>query len=317
MIGQDLLLAQTLLEKGEVVAIPTETVYGLAGNACDENAVLKIFEIKNRPHFDPLIVHFGNIQQLKNYVLEIPEKAQLLMDLFWPGPLTILLYKNDKTPFLITSGSDKVAVRIPNHPLTLQLLNQLNFPLAAPSANPFGYISPTKAIHVEKQLGDKIPYIIDGGSCDIGLESSIIDCTEQPFKILRLGGLSIETIEKGINEKVDFHLTQNSNPAAPGQLDKHYSPRTPFKLVEDFKPVISQNQHKSIAFITFGQAQVDDFPFINLSQNGDINEAAKHLFDTMRILDEQKHDVIYAQLLPETGLGKAINDRLRRAAAKG
>jgi L-threonylcarbamoyladenylate synthase len=317
MIGQDLLLAQTLLEKGEVVAIPTETVYGLAGNACDENAVLKIFEIKNRPHFDPLIVHFGNMEQLKNYVLEIPEKAQQLMDLFWPGPLTILLHKNDKIAFLITSGSDKMAVRIPNHPLTLQLLNQLNFPLAAPSANPFGYISPTKAKHVEKQLGDKIPYIIDGGSCEVGLESTIIDCTVLPFKILRLGGLSIETIEKGINEKVDFHLTQNSNPAAPGQLDKHYSPRTPFKLVEDFKPIISQNQHKSIAFITFGQAQVDNFPFINLSQNGDINEAAKHLFDTMRILDEQKHDVIYAQLLPETGLGKAINDRLRRAAAKG
>jgi L-threonylcarbamoyladenylate synthase len=316
MIGQDLLLAQRFLENGEIVAIPTETVYGLAGNACDENAVLKIFEIKNRPHFDPLIVHFGNREQLKNYVLEIPEKANLLMDLFWPGPLTLLLYKSDKIPLLVTSGSDKVALRIPNHPLTLQLLNHLNFPLAAPSANPFGYISPTKAAHVEKQLGDKIPYIIDGGSCEVGLESTIIDCTVQPFKILRLGGLSIEMIEQGINEKVEYHLTQNSNPAAPGQLDKHYSPRTPFRLVDDFNPIINEKQPLAIAFLTFGQAQVNDFPCINLSPQGDINEAAKHLFDAMRTLDEQKHDVIYAKLLPETGLGKAINDRLRRAAAK-
>ncbi len=316
MIGQDLLLAQRFLENGEIVAIPTETVYGLAGNACDENAVLKIFEIKNRPHFDPLIVHFGNREQLKNYVLEIPEKAQLLMDLFWPGPLTLLLYKNDKIPLLVTSGSDKVALRIPNHPLTLQLLNHLNFPLAAPSANPFGYISPTKAAHVEKQLGDKIPYIIDGGSCEVGLESTIIDCSVQPFKILRLGGLSIETIEQGINEKVEYHLTQNSNPAAPGQLDKHYSPRTPFRLVNNFNPIINEKQPLAIAFLTFGQAQLNDFPCINLSPQGDINEAAKHLFDAMRTLDEQKHDVIYAKLLPETGLGKAINDRLRRAAAK-
>ena len=316
MIGQDLLFAQRFLENGEIVAIPTETVYGLAGNACDENAVLKIFEIKNRPHFDPLIVHFGNREQLKNYVLEIPEKAKLLMDLFWPGPLTVLLYKNDKIPLLVTSGSDKVALRIPNHPLTLQLLNQLNFPLAAPSANPFGYISPTKATHVEKQLGDKIPYIIDGGSCEVGLESTIIDCTVQPFRILRLGGLSIETIEQGINEKVEYHLTQNSNPAAPGQLDKHYSPRTPFRLVDDFNQVINEKQPIAAAFLTFGYAQVNDFPFINLSPQGDINEAAKHLFDAMRTLDEQKHDVIYAKLLPETGLGKAINDRLRRAAAK-
>jgi L-threonylcarbamoyladenylate synthase len=316
MIGQDLLLAQRFLENGEIVAIPTETVYGLAGNACDENAVLKIFEIKNRPHFDPLIVHFGNREQLKNYVLEIPEKANLLMDLFWPGPLTLLLYKSDKIPLLVTSGSDKVALRIPNHPLTLQLLNHLNFPLAAPSANPFGYISPTKAAHVEKQLGDKIPYIIDGGSCEVGLESTIIDCTVQPFKILRLGGLSIEMIEQGINEKVEYHLTQNSNPAAPGQLDKHYSPRTPFRLVDNFNPIINEKQPLAIAFLTFGQAQVNDFPCINLSPQGDINEAAKHLFDAMRTLDEQKHDVIYAKLLPETGLGKAINDRLRRAAAK-
>ena len=316
MIGQDLLLAQRFLENGEIVAIPTETVYGLAGNACDENAVLKIFEIKNRPHFDPLIVHFGNREQLKNYVLEIPEKAQLLMDLFWPGPLTLLLYKSDKIPLLVTSGSDKVALRIPNHPLTLQLLNHLNFPLAAPSANPFGYISPTKAAHVEKQLGDKIPYIIDGGSCEVGLESTIIDCTVQPFKILRLGGLSIETIEQGINEKVEYHLTQNSNPAAPGQLDKHYSPRTPFRLVDDFNYIFNEKQSLAIAFLTFGQAQANDFPCINLSPQGDINEAAKHLFDAMRTLDEQKHDVIYAKLLPETGLGKAINDRLRRAAAK-
>lgn len=316
MIGQDLLLAQRFLENGEIVAIPTETVYGLAGNACDENAVLKIFEIKNRPHFDPLIVHFGNREQLKNYVLEIPEKAQLLMDLFWPGPLTLLLYKSDKIPLLVTSGSDKVALRIPNHPLTLQLLNHLNFPLAAPSANPFGYISPTKAAHVEKQLGDKIPYIIDGGSCEVGLESTIIDCTVQPFKILRLGGLSIEMIEQGINEKVEYHLTQNSNPAAPGQLDKHYSPKTPFRLVDDFNSIFNEKQPLAIAFLTFGQAQVNDFPCINLSPQGDINEAAKHLFDAMRTLDEQKHDVIYAKLLPETGLGKAINDRLRRAAAK-
>jgi L-threonylcarbamoyladenylate synthase len=315
MIGKDILKAADLLKQGFVVGIPTETVYGLAANALNENAVLSVFEIKNRPQFDPLIIHLPNFEAVEKYTVNIPPKAYLLANKFMPGPLTLLLYKNDSIPFLVTSGSDKVAVRIPQHSLTLELLKNLDFPLAAPSANPFGYISPTKAEHVEKQLGEKIHYILDGGDSAIGIESTIVDCTTEPFTILRLGGISFDVLEDCLGEKININITSNSNPQAPGQLDKHYSPRTPLLLLDEIENY--PFNEKQIAVINFGNHPIpEDVLSINLSLSGDDKEAAKNLFHSMRELDEAKVELIIAQKLPEKGLGAAINDRLKRASVK-
>ncbi|MEZ4805673.1 MAG: L-threonylcarbamoyladenylate synthase [Bacteroidia bacterium] len=316
MIGVDVDLASTFLKEGKVVGIPTETVYGLAANALNEDAVVSIYHIKNRPFFDPLILHFANLESAEPYVLEIPEVAYQLGEQFWPGPLTLLLNKNDKIPDLITSGSPKVAIRVPNHPLTLELLSKINFPLAAPSANPFGYISPTRPEHVEKQLGDSLPYILDGGECQVGIESTIIDCTEQSIRVLRLGGLSIQSIEACLGIKLDFKLNENSNPHAPGQLDKHYSPSTSFVLcdniIEDYEKYKDQNP----SLLVFGPFKnPKGITVLNLSEKSDVDEAAKNLFHYMRELDNMKGSLILAMKLPENGLGRAINDRLRRAAA--
>jgi L-threonylcarbamoyladenylate synthase len=214
------------LEKEELVAIPTETVYGLAANALNPIAVAKIFEAKERPTFDPLIVHTHALNEVENFVSDIHPALLKLAQVFWPGPLTLLLPKKDIIPNLVTSGLDRVGVRIPNHSLTLELLSKLSFPLAAPSANPFGYISPTKAEHVDKQLGTKIPYILDGGACEVGLESTIVGEENGEIIVYRLGGLSIDDIEAVVG-KVFVQLNQSSNPKAPGQLKSHYAPKKP------------------------------------------------------------------------------------------
>ena len=194
--GTDLLKAKSLLESEHLVAIPTETVYGLAANGLSEVAVAKIFEAKNRPSFDPLIMHIGSIDQAQAISKEFPENAKNLAEHFWPGPLTMILPKKDIIPDLATSGLQTMGVRMPNHPLTLELLKSLKFPLAAPSANPFGYISPTSAEHVINQMSGRLPYILDGGPCTVGLESTIIDLTSEMPKILRKGGTAVEDIEK-------------------------------------------------------------------------------------------------------------------------
>ena len=204
-IGKDIQKAKDFLEKDELVAIPTETVYGLAANALNPIAVAKIFEAKERPTFDPLIVHTHSLQEVYKFVTNIHPALLKLAEAFWPGPLTLLLPKKEIIPSLVTSGLDRVGVRVPNHSLTLDLLSQLNFPLAAPSANPFGYISPTTAMHVEKQLGTKIPYILDGGSCEVGLESTIVGEENGEIIIYRLGGLSVDEIETIVG-KVSMQL---------------------------------------------------------------------------------------------------------------
>lgn len=316
MIGKDIALAIDLLKKGEVVAIPTETVYGLAANALNETAVLNIFKIKNRPSFDPLIAHFSSFEKIKPYVKNIHPKAETLAAEFMPGPLTMLLEKQEIVPDIVTSGSKKMAVRVPKHPMALEVLSALNFPLAAPSANPFGFVSPTSALHVEKQLGEKTPYILDGGECEIGLESTIIDCTEWPFKVLRLGGLSLEKIEACLGESLGQNLIQNSNPTAPGQLDKHYATHTPLYIVENLCAYKNIDK-KTIAMLAFGDFETNEDVFVlNLSKKGDIDEAAQNLFKNLRHLDEQNFDEIITSFLPANGLGKAINDRLSRAAHK-
>ncbi len=314
-IGRNLQKAKELLDQGDLVAIPTETVYGLAGNALDVEAVVKIFQVKNRPQFDPLIVHVANMVQAKELVESFPAKAEKLALKFWPGPLTLLLKKKDIIPDLVTSGMDTVGIRCPDHPLTQSLLQSLSFPLAAPSANPFGYVSPTRPDHVNDQLGDQLKYILDGGECRVGLESTIIGFENDRAIVYRLGGLSIEEIENEIGE-VDVQSNSSSNPKAPGQLKSHYAPR---KKVEigNLPELVSQYSHLKVGVLAFqnGVERVGPKNQIILSKSGNVDEAAQHFFAALRELDKKEIDVILSEFLPEAGLGKAINDRLRRASA--
>lgn len=317
MTGTDLNTAIKFLKQGELVAIPTETVYGLAANAFNENAVAKIYEVKNRPQFNPLIIHTDSIEKLKSWGLILPEKMLQLAATFSPGPLTFVIKKSDKIPDIVTAGNDAVAVRIPNHPLTLELLSKLNFPLAAPSANPSGFVSPTNAFHVHEQLGNKISYILDGGNCTIGVESTIISFLDEMPTILRFGGLSLENIERAIGEVNSNFKIQNSKiHLAPGMLSRHYA--TKHKLIfGDIEKYFKYYKHDKIGIISFYK----HFEFINdenqfiLSRDKNLNEAAQKLFAAMREIDKLDIEVIFAEKFPDEGLGRAINDRLFRASA--
>ncbi|CAN5360475.1 L-threonylcarbamoyladenylate synthase [soil metagenome] len=313
-IGTDWRAAKEFLEAGNVVGIPTETVYGLAGNALNPDAVLTIFRVKNRPSFDPLIIHTDSLEKIHQFVTNIPEPAQLLADQFWPGPLTLLLPKRDLIPDLVTSGLPTVAVRIPNHPLTLDLLRSLDFPLAAPSANPFGYISPTTAQHVADQLGDQVPYILDGGPAGVGIESTIIGIENNVATVFRLGGMALDQIEQVIGP-VAVRTHSTSNPSAPGMLSSHYAPRKPLRLLA---PGESPQPHERAGALVFREPFGGLHPANQrvLSPTGDLDEAAKNLFAHLRALDMLPIDVIYAEPLPNAGLGFAMNDRLRRASVQ-
>lgn len=296
------------------MAIPTETVYGLAANAFDVQAVAKIFEAKNRPEFDPLIVHTHSLEAVYDFVEDIHPELLKLAETFWPGPLTLLLPRRDNIPDLITSGLGRVGVRVPAHLLSLSLLRELEFPLAAPSANPFGYISPTTAAHVQKQLGDKIAYILDGGSCEVGLESTIVGEEDNRIIIYRLGGLSVDAIESVVGN-VSIQLNQSSNPKAPGQLKSHYAPRKPL-YIGNIAELQKEHAQRKAGFLIFGEEppQLKHQLVKNLSPAQNYKEAAANLFAYLRELDESEAEVILCDLLPGMSLGLAINDRLRRAA---
>jgi L-threonylcarbamoyladenylate synthase len=317
--GTDIEKAKQFLVNGELIAIPTETVYGLAANALNDEAVIKIFEVKNRPSFNPLIVHCASWQAARQYVQHVPEKAYLLAGKFTPGPLTFLLTKKDNIPDLVTAGSEKVAIRIPNHPLALALLQSLDFPLAAPSANPFGYISPTSAVHVLESLNGKIPYILDGGAAAVGLESTIIGFDENDNVLLyRSGGISIEEIEKVINEKIlPAPSSPQKNPETSGQLKSHYAPHTPL-YVCNIDQLKNKFEGKKIATISFTK-KIDgidsEYEFI-LSPKGNLHEAASNLFSALRKIDQLNADAIVTEPFPDEGIGRAINDRLNRAKAE-
>jgi len=316
-IGKNIDEAIRVLLAGELVGIPTETVYGLAGNALDPEVVLKIFDVKKRPAFDPLIVHIGNQKTLGELILEIPDQAVKLASEFWPGPLTLILPKKKIIPDVVTSGLATVAVRMPDHDLTLRLLNSLPFPLAAPSANPFGYVSPTTARHVADQLGHKISYILDGGECDIGLESTIIGFEHEVPVIYRLGGKSVEEIEDRVG-RVKVTHTSSSRPNAPGMLHSHYAPGEKKVFLghwEEYRKLLDADK---TVLIRFNEPD-PQFPRERqalLSEKGDLREAAKNLFTTLRKLDAPGITYIVAELMPEEGFGRAINDRLRRAASQ-
>ncbi len=322
-IGTDIPKSISILQNGGLVAIPTETVYGLAANGLNEIAVASIFAAKNRPFFDPLILHIANTHMLNQLVTNIPQNAKKLMDAFWPGPITFVLPKTKNVPDIVTSGQDSVAVRMPNHQTTLNLLNQIDFPLAAPSANPFGYVSPTTASHVFDQLGNKIDYILDGGACTVGLESTIISFMDKSNpSILRLGGITKTEIEKIIGN-VNENIHQNSNPSAPGQLDQHYSPFCELKELEITNVKNLQNSiilfyspESNICGQLTKQIEIINFQALYLTQNNTETQAASNLFLILRDLDSKGISEVYFEWAPNIGLGLAINDRLKRAMKK-
>lgn len=314
IISKDISKAITLLNEDELVAIPTETVYGLAGNIFSKKAIKSIFETKQRPHFNPLIVHIPSADYLENVVDVIPEKAQLLAEYFWPGPITLVLKKKSTIPDLITAGKDTVAVRVPNHPMTLKLLRELDFPLAAPSANPFNRISPTTAQHVEDYFKNQIQMILDGGPCKSGIESTIIGFENEEPIIYRLGSTSIEAIEEVVG-KISLKNKKDIAPDAPGMLERHYAPKTKTILTDNPQKSIVTYQNQRIGLLLFNDILNDDgidFKII-LSEEKNLQEAASKLYDALHQLDRQNLDIIIAKRLPNYGLGKSINDRLERA----
>lgn len=311
-IGENLLKATTLLESDELVAIPTETVYGLAANALSDKAVIKIFEAKNRPTFNPLIVHVVDISAIDKYA-KLDDISLQLAQAFMPGPFTLLLPKKPIISDLITAGSSKVAIRVPNQIMTTKLLMLLKFPLAAPSANPSGYVSPTTAQHVFEGLKDKVSYILDGGKCEVGLESTIVEVVNNEIILHRTGAVSAEEMEKLTGLKV-VTKEQADKPATAGQMLSHYATKTPLYR-GDISKMIQQYHDKNIAVISF-QKQYEGLTMGHqyvLSPKGDLKEAARHLFEVMRCIDEFHFDIIVTELFPDEGLGRAINDRLGRA----
>ncbi|MFT4832139.1 MAG: L-threonylcarbamoyladenylate synthase [Psychroserpens sp.] len=314
IISNDIGRAVEILNNEDVVAIPTETVYGLAGNIYSDKAIRKIFEVKQRPLFNPLIVHLHSIEQLDEIVSEFPIKAQLLADAFWPGSLTLILKKKSNIPDVITAGKDTVAVRIPNHPVTLKLLKELSFPLAAPSANPFNRISPTNSLHVESYFKNSIKMVLEGGECKNGLESTIIGFENNEPVLYRLGAIAIEEIENIVG-KINVKNKKEKAPDAPGMLAKHYAPKTKTYLVNDIKKFIKGNGDKTIGVVSFTEdMNASNIEHVEiLSKSGDLKEAASKLYSALHTLDDLNLDLIVAQRFPDIGLGKSINDRLERA----
>lgn len=318
MITTDLGIAKQALTDNDIIAIPTETVYGLAGNAYSEVAIKKIFHLKNRPFYNPLIVHIKSADFLTAVACDIPEIAQKMAKAFWPGPLTLLLKKRPNIPDLVTAGKMTVAVRVPDHPLTLLLLEQLDFPLAAPSANPFGSISPTTAEHVANYFKNKLDIVLDGGACEKGLESTIIGFENNEPVLYRLGAISVEQIETIIGKLLIKTKGSGTEVAAPGMLSRHYSPLTTTYLTDNISEYLRLFQGKKIGLLLFKES-VTDMGITHqeiLSKDGNISEAAKTLYAALHRLDTLDLDVIIAERFPDEDLGKTINDRLQRAVAK-
>ena len=317
IVSKDIAKAVEILSNENLVSIPTETVYGLAGNIYSEKAIKRIFAMKERPFFNPLIVHIHSPKQLTNIVSHIPPKAQLLADTFWPGSLTLVLKKKSTIPDLVTAGKSTVAVRIPNHPVTLELLRQTGFPLAAPSANPFGCISPTQSTHVSNYFEGKLSMVLEGGSCQNGIESTIIGFENDEPVLYRLGSISLEEIEKVIG-KVSVKNKKEKSPNAPGMLSRHYAPQTTTYLVDDAATFIKDFPNQKIGVLIFNKKI--DAPNIvvmeTLSLQDNLKEATSKLYATLHHLDTFELDMIVAERFPDVGLGKSINDRLNRATKK-
>lgn len=308
-------LASELIKSGEAVAFPTETVYGLGANALNSSAVIKIFEIKKRPKFNPLIVHISSKDSVYEFTKNLDERAVELINKFWPGPLTIVAKKKKIIPDIVTAGNDTVAVRMPKNKIALKLIDFSDCPIAAPSANSFGLLSPTDASHVEKQIGNRVKIILDGGTSSVGVESTIISFVEKTPKLLRYGGLSIEKIERVIG-KIDLDISNKIKPDSPGQLKFHYAPKIPIDFLNEEN--LEKYSDRKIGALFF-ENNIYDFNFESykfLSVNGDLNEAAINFFKLLHELESENIDIILAERVPMKGLGFAIMDRLQRAVNK-
>jgi L-threonylcarbamoyladenylate synthase len=317
MITTNINQAIEALNKGEVIAIPTETVYGLAANAFDEAAIKKIFTLKNRPFYNPLIVHIKSGKYLNTIADDIPEIAFEMAKHFWPGPLTLILKKQKHISDFITAAKDTVAIRVPNHGMALQLLKKLEFPLAAPSANPFGSISSTSANHVFNYFKNELKVILDGGICEKGVESTIVGFEGNQLILYRHGAVSIEAIEAKFG-KVILATSNNKTPSAPGMLSRHYAPSTPTYFTDNVALLLKKFEGKKIGLLLFNKAINTDSNIVQevLSENSDLNEAAKVLYAALHRLDQRNLDLIIAEKFPNEALGKTINDRLKRAIKK-
>jgi L-threonylcarbamoyladenylate synthase len=314
--------AARLLQRSGVVAFPTETVYGLGANALDPAAVTRIFEIKGRPFFDPLIVHVYNLSHAESLVESMTEPGLKLARHFWPGPLTLVLQRQLHVPDIITAGLDTIAIRVPAHPTAIRLLHQAKVPIAAPSANRFGGISPTTAQHVYDDLGDKVDMILDAGPCQAGVESTVISLVDPADPVLlRPGALSVERIQNVIGPvRMGYNSPSRFNPGnpeaplpAPGLLATHYAPRTPMLLVDQIPETLPPGKIGLLSLTPIEHP--DRFTAVRvLSETGNLTEAATRLFAMLRELDALKLDRIIARRVPDSGLGLAINDRLTRAS---
>jgi len=306
--------ASDIIRNGGTVAFPTETVYGLGANGFNPTAVAKIFEIKKRPSFNPLILHIEDKASLTEICEVNDERIFQLTEIFWPGPLTLVLPKKDIVPEIVTADNPTVAVRMPNNRIARELISNSGVPIAAPSANLFNRLSPTKASHVYNQLGDKVDMILDGGDTEVGVESTIIEVCNDRIFLLRPGGITKEEIEKLLDCKIEVKQ-KSLDPNSPGQLPFHYSPRTPLMFLPDVD--LSKIISKKVGVVFLKENKIDyPFELIEiLSSKGDLREAAANLFATLHLLDSQNLDLIVVEPIPEVGLGLAMMDRLKKAAA--
>ncbi|MFP7298590.1 L-threonylcarbamoyladenylate synthase [Neobacillus niacini] len=317
--------AAHLLQENEVVALPTETVYGLGGNAKSDVAVEKIFAAKGRPSDNPLIIHIGDKKQLTAFVAEIPNKAEVLMEAFWPGPLTIIFKKKDGVlSEKATAGLETVAVRMPDHPVALALLEKCQLPIAAPSANSSGKPSPTNAQHVLDDLNGKIAGVLDGGATGVGVESTVVDCTEDIPVILRPGGITKEQLEAVVGEvHLDAALiNETSKPKAPGMKYQHYAPNAPLYLVNGsntfLQRLIEEKQAEGLRVgVLATEESVESYSAdvsIACGKRAELETVATALYETLRAFNQEKVDIIFSETFPNTGVGHAIMNRLQKAA---
>lgn len=312
--------AAALLKQGGLVGMPTETVYGLAANALDGKAVARIFEAKGRPQFNPLIAHFSDVDEIQNFV-KVTDDVLALAQRFWPGPLTMILPRsaNCSVSELASAGLPTLAVRVPAHPVARKLIASCGFPLVAPSANKSGNLSPTNPAHVAESLGSKVDMILAAGSCEVGLESTVLDLSGDKPAVLRPGAVTAEEIESVLGQKVIYDFAPTDMPKSPGQLLNHYAPNIPVRLQAiDVQPGEALLAFASERFMGIkGGGSAKDLPDTmrrNLSEEGDLNEAAANLFAMLKELDRPEHKAIAVMNIPDIGLGIAINDRLKRAA---
>ncbi len=296
------------------MAFPTETVYGLGADACNALAVARVFELKRRPFFDPLIVHISDPNTAKRYGVLSHPLAEKLIRHFWPGPLTLVVPKKEVVPPIVTAGLDTVAIRMPSHPAAQSFIGACGCAIAAPSANPFGYVSPTEARHVAEGLPG-VDLILDGGRCPVGVESTIIFLAGSKPRVLRLGGLSIEDLEAVIGP-IDRRLQEKEQPESPGQLSRHYATLTPLEIADESHEIADPRERIGLLSLLPPEDSRHYAAVAVLSKSGDLREAATNLFAALRKLDSLKLDRLVARPVPEQGLGAAIMDRLRRCQAQ-